>query len=74
MMRAGWQTVWTSNNTVEEWPSHDVIEHTHNFTCLCNPKVEALVDTDTGTFIWKTTHNTFDEFLDEDQTEPYKGL
>lgn len=52
----------------------DVIEHKHKFTCPCNPTVEAAVNEENGTFVWITTHNSFDEYLDDDMTEPYKGL
>lgn len=72
-MKAGWSTTRTSPNTYETWPSHDVIEHRHSFTCPCNPKVEGKID-DYGDVWWYTIHNSFDETLDESQTEPYTGL
>lgn len=74
MDKTRWLVNWTSQNSVETWPEHDVIEHKHKFTCPCNPRVEAILNEDEGTFVWHTIHNSFDEFLDESETEPYKGL
>jgi len=74
VQKAKWLQNWTSDNTCEVWPENDVIEHKHKFTCPCNPTVEAIFNHDAGTFVWQTTHNSFDEFLDESEVEPYTGL
>ena len=70
--KTGWKTFQTSQTQVEVWPEYDVIEHKHSFSCKCNPTVESEVYD--GLVIWTTIHNSFDEYLDEDQVETYKGL
>ena len=71
--KAAWKTFWTAPTIAETWPSHDVINHKHSFLCPCNPKVH-VIWAEGGEPGWQIVHNTFDEFLDETQTEPYKGL
>lgn len=55
----------TSGTTYEVLPCEDIIEHTNNFWCLCNPSVEAQVLDDE--VYWVTTHNSLDEFLEDSQ-------
>lgn len=71
-MKAGWATIRTSQTVEEVLPSHDVIEHKNQFTCPCNPTIRSEVYGDT--VYWSIIHNSFDEYLDETDTEPYKGL
>jgi len=71
--KAGWATITAPSGDLHILPSHDVIEHKNRFHCVCNPTVEVYKDL-TGKIYWVTTHNAFDEFLDDSQTEPYKGL
>lgn len=72
-MKAGWATLQTSDSMYELLPSHDVIEHKKGIVCSCNPEVTSWID-DNGKVIWGVSHNSFDEYLDDDLTEPYKGL
>jgi hypothetical protein len=68
-----WLVNWSSATNVETWPEHDIIEHKHKFTCPCNPKVETFYNAQ-GQLVWHTIHNSFDEYLDDADKEPYKGL
>ena len=71
-MKTGWATTRTSETQLEVWPDYDIIEHKHSFACPCNPTVDSAVHD--GIVYWTTIHNSFDEYLDESETEPYKGL
>lgn len=71
-MKAGWATIQTSRTMQEVVPDEDVIEHKGGFACKCKPEV--LSEVYQGEVYWKTIHNSFDEFLDDEETEPYKGL
>ena len=70
--KAGWTTIPTAETVTHVLPSHDVIEHRENFICICKPYIEHEVWNDR--VYWREVHNSFDEFLDEDQVEPYRGL
>jgi hypothetical protein len=74
LQKAKWVTQWTSSSTLETWPEYDIIDHTHKATCICNPKFLAVLNHENNTFAWQTVHNSFDEYLDESETEPYTGL
>ena len=71
-MKSGWANIQTSPTTSETLPDHDVIEHKHGIACKCNPEVISEVYRDE--VHWRIIHNSFDEFLEEDQTEPYETL
>lgn len=75
MQKADWQTIRTPDGgSAHILPVQDVIVHRTRFTCPCNPQVEARVNDESTKGIWVVTHNSFDEYLDESETEPYKGL
>lgn len=71
-IRTGWATVRTSPTLTEVIPEFDVIDHKSSFACKCNPIVESMMSY--GEVHWHIIHNAFDEFLDDDLTEPYKGI
>lgn len=72
--KTGWMTLRTSPLTCETLPEFDILEHRErNFACPCNPKIESFIN-DFGNVEWMIVHNSFDEYLGDDETEPYKGL
>lgn len=71
-MKAEWLNIQTSRTQFETIPSHDIIEHTSTFTCICNPKIESQILN--GSVSWWIIHNSFDETLDESDLEPYNDL
>lgn len=71
-MKAGWATIRTSHAVTEVVPSHDVIDHKSQIACLCKPTIETSMIN--GEVYWYIIHNSFDEYLDDDLCEPYKGL
>lgn len=71
-MKAGWIAVRAYETVTEYLPSHDVIEHKSQIACVCKPDIQTEIYR--NTVYWTVVHNSFDEYLDESETEPYKEL